>query len=389
VKICLFITVAGPMHGGLQVLSVRLAQHLKKQGNDVRIIGRFKDAQVDYARVAPPEVFTVEGVEVEIVSIRGWRRLLLTLAASLRHRPRTFPMAVALYQAAFRPAIDRASEGADIVHFFGVGVEMTSYAVLASARHRKIPFVVQPAMHVGRSGHGHGDWPLYHAADMIIAHTEFEAETLRQGGVKPSHVRTVLLGFDPVEPGNGPRFRKAHGIEGPMILFIGRRFEDKGYFLVLEAFALLRHQIPNATLVIAGSGDWPKSTAEGVLELGLVSDETKQDALGACTIFCVPSKGESFGIAYFEAWNCGKPVVALDLPTLRETVGASGGGLLAKPDDAVDLAEKLRQLLGQPELAVAMGTRGREFSRSYSWSATAQCTLEAYAQAQLNQRLTH
>jgi len=100
----------------------------------------------------------------------------------------------------------------------------------------------------------------------------------------------------------------------------------------------------------------------------------------------MPSKGESFGIAYFEAWNCGKPVVALDLPSLRETVGSSGGGLLAAPNDAADLVEKLRLLLDQPELAVAMGARGREFSRGYSWDATTQGSLEAYSQAQQNQR---
>ena len=169
-----------------------------------------------------------------------------------------------------------------------------------------------------------------------------------------------------------------------MILFIGRRCDDKGYFLLLDAFAALRNQMPNVTLVIAGPGDAAPATAEGVLELGRVTDEIKQDALSACTVFCMPSKGESFGMAYFEAWNCGKPVVALDLPVLHEPVGASGGGLLAAPDRADDLVGKLRLLLEQPELAAAMGARGREFSRSYSWSAAAQSCLEAYSHAKQN-----
>jgi glycosyltransferase involved in cell wall biosynthesis len=223
-------------------------------------------------------------------------------------------------------------------------------------------------------------------ADMVIAHTEFEADALRQHGVKTSHVHAVRHGFDALEPGDGDKFRRAYGIEGPMILFVGRRHEDKGYFLLLDAFAILRKQMPNVTLVIAGPGDSARSTAEGVLELGRITDEIKQDALSACTVFCMPSKGESFGMAYFEAWNCGKPVVALDLPVLRETIGASGGGLLAAPGQLEDLVEKLRLLLDQPELALAMGNRGREFSRGYSWNVATQSCLEAYSRAQQNQR---
>jgi len=171
-----------------------------------------------------------------------------------------------------------------------------------------------------------------------------------------------------------------------MVLFVGRRSEDKGYFLLLEAFATLRKHMPNVTLVIAGPGKAAPATAEGVLELGRVSDEIKQDALSACTVFCMPSKGESFGMAYFEAWDCGKPVIGLDLPVFQETIGSSGGGLLAAPDRPEDLVEKLRLFLEQPELAVAMGARGREFARGYSWNGAAQSCLEAYSQAQQNQR---
>jgi glycosyltransferase involved in cell wall biosynthesis len=98
----------------------------------------------------------------------------------------------------------------------------------------------------------------------------------------------------------------------------------------------------------------------------------------------MPSKGESFGMAYFEAWNCGKPVVALDLPVLHETVGASGGGLLAAKDNVEDLVEKLLLLLEHPQQAIAMGARGREFAERYSWNQATQSCLEAYSQALKN-----
>ena len=386
-KIRLFISLARPVHGGLQVLSLRLAQHLKKLGHDVRIVARFTEARpVDYVRMETPRVFSVEGVDVEIISVQGWRCWLLPLVSLLLRRWKTFPLALALYQAAFRPAVDRALKGADLAHYFGTGAELLGFAVWASARRKNIPFVVEPAIHVGQWGEGPADLPLYKGADMVVAHTEFEAEALRRHGVKASHVHALRVGFDEFEPGDGAKFRSAHGIEGPMVLFVGRRCEVKGYFLLLVAFATLRNHLPNVTLVIAGPGEAAPSTAEGVLELGRVTDEIKQDAFDACTVFCLPSMGESFGMAYFEAWNRGKPVVALDLPVLHETIGASGGGLLAAPDRPGDLVEKLRLLLEQPELAVAMGARGREFSRGYSWNGATQSCLEAYSQAQQNQR---
>jgi glycosyltransferase involved in cell wall biosynthesis len=389
VKICLLISLTGPSQGGLQLLILRLAQYLKKQGHDVRIIGRFTKGRPlrDYpVRMEPPRVFAVEGVDMEIISVQGWRRWLLQPVYRLIWRRTTFPIARGLYQAAFRPVIDRALEGAEFIHYLGAGVELLGYAALAHARQKKIPFVVEPAMHVGQWGDFPRDWPLYREADLVIAHTKFEAGVLCRQGVNASHVHAVRHGFDALEPGDGAKFRSRLGIEGPMILFVGRRSEAKGYFRLLTAFATLRQSMPNVTLVIAGPGEAASSTAAGVLELGLVTDEIKQDALAACTVFCLPSEGESFGMAYFEAWTCGKPVVALDLPVLRETIGASGGGLLAAPDRPEELVEKLRLLLEQPELAAAMGARGREFSRGYSWNAAVASYLEAYSQAQQNQR---
>ena len=62
------------------------------------------------------------------------------------------------------------------------------------------------------------------------------------------------------------------------------------------------------------------------LNLDDVSEDEKQDALSACDVLCVPSEGESFGMVYFEAWAYEKPVVALDLPALRDSLGGSSGG---------------------------------------------------------------
>jgi glycosyltransferase involved in cell wall biosynthesis len=85
-------------------------------------------------------------------------------------------------------------------------------------------------------------------------------------------------------------------------------------------------------------------------------------------------------MVYFEAWASEKPVVALDLPVLRETVGVSGGGLLADAGRPDDLVKQLRLLLEQPELAQTMGIRGKTFAQGYSWETAIKGYLQAYSQ---------
>ena len=111
-----------------------------------------------------------------------------------------------------------------------------------------------------------------------------------------------------------------------------------------------------------------------------MSESDKQDALAACDLLCVPSKGESFGIVYFEAWAYGKPVVALDLPVLRETVGAAKAGILAQ-DTPAAISAAICHLLANPQERVMMGQRGAALASKHTWKATAEDCLSAYASA--------
>jgi glycosyltransferase involved in cell wall biosynthesis len=122
------------------------------------------------------------------------------------------------------------------------------------------------------------------------------------------------------------------------------------------------------------------ATAPKALNLDDLTEGEKQDALAACDMLCVPSEGESFGMVYFEAWAYKKPVVALDLPVLRETIGAAQAGILVK-NDPCEVAAAITKLLSAGELRRVMGANGHQLALQHKWEETTQHYLQGYAEA--------
>jgi glycosyltransferase involved in cell wall biosynthesis len=88
---------------------------------------------------------------------------------------------------------------------------------------------------------------------------------------------------------------------------------------------------------------------------------------------------ETFGMALCEAMACRAPVVASDFGGFREVVVHGETGLLARPEDPADLAEKVDALLADPERRRSMGAAGRErVLAMFSWEAVASRLEEVY-----------
>ena len=386
-----------------------------------------------------------EGVNVRVLTLDSKARLLLNPVFKLIWRKSTFPLARWLYVAAMRGQIAASSRGADVVHFFGNGPEMLGFAAEAAARKVGAKFVVEPALHEGQWGDKWFDALLYKRAHLLLAHTRYEAGVLERMGMPATKIRTIVHGVDFCDSGDSKRFREKHGVIGPMVLFLGRKTQEKGVGRLLEAWPMVVEKFPEATLVIAGpkstefeklkkrgttnhtklhereeagpcldkpsgaafsnpftselardsentslirSADNPASlpatshslpvTAPKVRVLNLddLAEGEKQDALAACDLLCVPSEGESFGMVYFEAWAYKKPVVALDLPVLRETIGAAKAGILVK-NDIEEIVNGICTLLQDKTLACRMGENGYSLAKKSSWANA----VESYARA--------
>jgi phosphatidylinositol alpha-mannosyltransferase len=178
------------------------------------------------------------------------------------------------------------------------------------------------------------------------------------------------------------------------VLFIGRAEPRKGIAVLLEAFAMVRRQMPRATLQLVGPSwdqvigvapqpspgyEWPMA---GVTALGRVGHDEKVDEMAAAEVLCVPSlEGESFGIVIAEGMAAGLPVVASDLPGYRAVLGDGDSGVLVPPGDAVALAEALLRLFKIEGLRTRLTEAGLRTVEQFAWPSVAERVIEAYEEA--------
>ena len=149
----------------------------------------------------------------------------------------------------------------------------------------------------------------------------------------------------------------------PVVFFLGRFAEEKGLLVLLTAFSDVRRRFPDATLVLAGAQKVAGETvfdqvapriadpSSGVIATGVVPAETLADLFTIADVLVLPSinSTESFGLVQVEAMLRGVPVVASDLPGVRQPVRMTGMGEIARPDDAADLARGMLAVLEAPE----------------------------------------
>ena len=157
------------------------------------------------------------------------------------------------------------------------------------------------------------------------------------------------------------------------LLMFGHMSPYKGPNVLLEAFKKLVQERPSLRLIIAGS-DHPKfpgyieslaaSEIKGVEVLGYVPEEELPRLFSTADLVVLPylSATGTSGVFHL-ACGYGKPVVASDLPELREMVEEGATALLVRPNDAASLLQAIRRLLDDSELAREMGRKNAAYGR--------------------------
>ncbi len=175
----------------------------------------------------------------------------------------------------------------------------------------------------------------------------------------------------------------------PNVLFVGRLEKRKGFSFLLDAFKIVRAEIPQARLLVVGAFDDDdkkpfveyvrRNRIHGVRFIGRVPEEELPRYYHTCDVFCAPSLGyESFGMVLVEAMAAGKPVVASAIPGYTEVVKSGSEGLLVPPGDPQALARAIIHLLNNPQLREWMGEMGKRKAARYSWRQIASEVLEYY-----------
>jgi phosphatidyl-myo-inositol dimannoside synthase len=171
------------------------------------------------------------------------------------------------------------------------------------------------------------------------------------------------------------------GIDGELVIIIGRLVPRKGQDRLIEALALLREEYPRVHLAIVGSGRIADrlermaeshSVRERLLMTGALGAEELKIWLRAADIFACPCRTrwgglevEGFGIVFAEASLARLPVLAGRSGGAPESVKNGETGIIPTGDSSEEVADALRRLLSMsPEAREAMGERAREFTLS-------------------------
>jgi glycosyltransferase involved in cell wall biosynthesis len=115
-------------------------------------------------------------------------------------------------------------------------------------------------------------------------------------------------------------------------------------------------------------GKMPASTRNRIHFLGKISDQEKRDLLNAGDIFAMPSRVDSFGIAYLEAWLNGKPVISANAWGVNDLVENGVDGMVVEFGHVPQLAQAIAHLLDHPDQARQMGQRGAEKAQTHFWA---------------------
>jgi glycosyltransferase involved in cell wall biosynthesis len=103
----------------------------------------------------------------------------------------------------------------------------------------------------------------------------------------------------------------------------------------------------------------PPSDKQHILLLRAAPHQTKLDALAAADIYAMPSRTDSFGIVYLEAWMYGLPVIGARAGGVPAVIDHEQNGLLVNFGDVEALTSVIERLLRDRSLAQRMGEHGR------------------------------
>ncbi len=165
----------------------------------------------------------------------------------------------------------------------------------------------------------------------------------------------------------------------PTLLFVGRIAPEKNVTQLLDIYPLIAAKIPNAHLVIIGSGPQQKEIrqraskfAPGVTVWGESHGTELLGWYARADIFVNPSTTENFCTSNNEALASGTPVVAVKAPSTSEQVIPGRNGFLAEPNNPRDFADKVITILENPELKAQMSLHARFSILEFDWSTCMQ-----------------
>jgi L-malate glycosyltransferase len=219
--------------------------------------------------------------------------------------------------------------------------------------------------------------PWLRLADVIVVPSEFLAAIFAEHSHATLVIRNVV---------NLSRFQYRERLPLGAHLVSTRNLEP--YYrvdVVLEAFARVRAEVPEALLTVAGYGSEAprlrRMAGDGVRFAGKVDQESMAALLDEADIFVNASVVDNQPVSILEAFASGLPVVSTPTGGIAAMVRHEETGLIVPPVDAEALAAAVLQLLRDPDRAARMASQARDEIAGYTWPAVRSQWAAAYATA--------
>ena len=221
------------------------------------------------------------------------------------------------------------------------------------------------------------------AAQVVVPSRHTGSEVERRLGVSASAITLC--------PNGAPSWpHRTEPSEAGHILFVGTLAPRKNVGVLLDAYATLLNRRPGLPpLVLAGPSTPEVSSVLAALDrpplhghVRLTGYLTKAELRGyyeGARVLVLPSLDEGFGLPALEAMTVGVPVVVADRGALPEIV--EDAGLLVDPTEPAAIANAIERMITDEDLARRCVARGFERAAVYSWRASADQLLQAYAKA--------
>jgi len=349
----------------------------------------------------PVQHEVINGVTVRRFSFARFHFPLIVLFGKFLRKVFNSPLPeflVAVLQGPISASMRRAinTNNADVIGASSIHYLFADYPFWRKYTRKPKPFVMFGAMHL----HSHKILDVYlrrlKAAEYYIANSSYEKKHLVSLGCPAENIRVIGVGSDIANKADfsitDAQLREAYNISAGtvVITYLGRQEAFKGIPVLLEAFLKLGSpQNEKTQLFICGASSTytPELTkiANGNNNVRLFCDVTeleKTEILRVTDVLVLPSKEESFGIVFLEAWSFSKPVIGAGIGAIASIIEDGTDGLLFRPDDAEDLGEKLTTLITNEQLRHTLGTNGNtKFTENYTWDIVAKKFRAVYEEA--------
>lgn len=397
-RVAQFVHRYPPAHGGAEAWIARLSQGLAVRGDDVTVwTTTALDLQAmwhrGYRELGTEERFE-DGVRVRRYGI-SWRfpgrKYVLKALTLLPHYPTQLryipssPQSRSMWQ-----AVTKAPVEVDVVHAcaFPYGGILASAWKLATRLNK--PFIVTPFLHLGdpanpddRLRAAYTTAPLrwlLHQANHVLVQTPSEHQAVLDLGIPNERVTIQGLGVDMRECTGGKQGiarKKFHIPQNAFVIgHLANQSVEKGTVDLLRVIHQLSPGHPELHLLLAGSQmanftEAYRSLPEipNVHQLGRIADTDKADFYAACDAFALPSRTDSFGLVFLEAWANRLPVIGYRAGGVADLIRHRNDGLLLDCGNLDQLASAIVELLRKPEKRRGWGNNGfARIDSEFQWA---------------------